>query len=86
MTIVTHNYLDGLLRMWRLKLPNNPNYNDEVEVDVVSLIDVCGVMFGNCYMNIRDVVFMRRSNQHHLVNDGKYSSSICIVIFPISCW
>jgi hypothetical protein len=46
------------------------NYIDEVEVDVVPL-DVCGVVFGSPYMYMRDVIFMRRENQYHLIKDGK---------------
>jgi hypothetical protein len=41
-----------------------------VEVDVVPL-DVCGVVFGSPYMYMRDVIFMRRENQYHLIKDGK---------------
>jgi hypothetical protein len=41
-----------------------------VELDVVPL-DVCGVVFGSPYMYMRDVIFMWRENQYHLIKDGK---------------
>jgi hypothetical protein len=39
-------------------------------LDVVPL-DVCGVVFGSPYMYMRDVIFMWRANQYHLIKDGK---------------
>jgi hypothetical protein len=34
-------------------------------------MDVCIVVFANPYMYMRDVIFMRRANQCHLINDEK---------------
>jgi hypothetical protein len=39
-----------------------------VYADVVPL-DVCGVVFGNPYMYMRDVIFTRRENYHCLIKD-----------------
>ena len=33
-------------------------------------LDVCGVVFGSPYMYMRDVMFMWRANQYHLIKDG----------------
>jgi hypothetical protein len=43
---------------------------DKVQVCVVP-IDVCGVVSRSSYMYMRDVIFMKRENQCHLIKDGK---------------
>jgi hypothetical protein len=54
----------------KIKFSISVDFIDEVELDVVPL-DVCGVVFGSPYMYMRDVIFMRRENQYHLIKDGK---------------
>jgi len=44
---------------------------DEVELYIVCC-DVCGVMFGNPCMYMRDEIFMQRDNQYRMIKDGKY--------------
>ena len=45
------------------------DYNDEVDVDAIPP-DFFGVVFGSTYVYKRDVIFMRRENQYHLIKDG----------------
>jgi hypothetical protein len=55
----------------KIKFSISAYFIDEVELDVVPL-DMCGVVFGIPYMYMRDVIFMWRENQYHLIKDGKY--------------
>jgi len=41
-----------------------------MEFGIVPL-DMCGVMFGNPYMYMRDTIFMWRGNEYQLIKDGK---------------
>jgi len=54
----------------KIRFAISVDFIDEVDLDVVPL-DVCGVVFGSPYMYMRDVIFMRISNQYLLIKDGK---------------
>jgi hypothetical protein len=54
-----NKYVDiRVTKKCKIKFSINENYINEEEVDVVPF-DVCGVVFRNPYMYIRDVIFMR---------------------------
>jgi hypothetical protein len=48
-----------VMKYGKIKFVVSEYFSDEVELDVVPL-DMCGVVFGNLYMYMRDVIFMRR--------------------------
>jgi hypothetical protein len=54
----------------KIKFVVSVDFIDEVELDVVPL-DVCKVVFGSRYKYMRDVIFMLRSKQDHLIKDNK---------------
>jgi hypothetical protein len=60
-----------VMKQCKIKFFVSVDFIDEVELDVVPL-DVCGVVFGNLYMYMRDAIFMQRAGQYRLIKDEKF--------------
>jgi hypothetical protein len=59
-----------VIKLYKIKFVVSVDFIDGVVLDVVPL-DVFGVVFGIPYLYMKDAIFMNRSNQYHLIKDGR---------------